>query len=39
MPDVLADMMRMAMVMDLSPAEPALRDIQEPLRGSMRILV
>lgn len=33
-PDALADMMRMAMVMERSPAVPALRAIQEPLRGS-----
>lgn len=33
-PEVLADMMNTAIVMARSPAEPALRAIQEPFKGS-----
>lgn len=37
MPDVFADMMKIAKVIDLSPAERAFSAIQEPLTGSFRL--
>lgn len=35
-PEVFADMINIASVMDLSPADRAFKAIQEPLTGSIR---